>query len=463
VIVLEAGPRVGGRVWTRQLSDGTPFDIGGAWVADAAHQPNIRKLMQELGVGVYRQPDSGINVFVDAKGKVSQYDSQDPVDPLPAIGLAGKVDLAAAIFNLDQMSEVVHLDSPWDDVDFPPLLIVGPKTTLEADTFSIENWLELNMHVPAAKAILRTALAGVFGLDTWAVSLLHLLFFLRSFGGFANSIGTGPGQADEFRVRGGAQEAAKRIAAILGPQAVRLNSPVRQINQDANGVVVTSDTVSVHARRVIVAIPISLTNFIRFLPILPPDRAQLQQRFPQGSVWKIWLVYDEAFWRKRGLSGETVSIDPNDFVPNTRDAGLDAAHNQPGLLNAFVVGDKAREFNRWSRAQRKARIIQEMVHRFGQQAAQLSTLVLFPAVPPANPVPDSYFEYNWSIEEWARGDFAAAPGPGVLTGFGFGPAIREPFRRIHWAGVDTATFPLASFSGAARAGERAAAEVLAAG
>src|SRR2546422_11638457 len=47
VIVLEAGPRVGGRVWTRQLSDGTPFEIGGAWVAHFEHQPNIRKLMQE--------------------------------------------------------------------------------------------------------------------------------------------------------------------------------------------------------------------------------------------------------------------------------------------------------------------------------------------------------------------------------------------------------------------------------
>src|SRR5258706_3723170 len=91
VIVLEAGPQVGGRVWTKHLSDGTPFEIGGAWVADFEHQPNIRQLMKELGVGVYKQPDSGINVFVDANGQVSQYDTQNPVDPLPPISLAGKV------------------------------------------------------------------------------------------------------------------------------------------------------------------------------------------------------------------------------------------------------------------------------------------------------------------------------------------------------------------------------------
>lgn len=71
---------------------------------------------------------------------------------------------------------------------------------------------------------------------------------------------------------------------------------------------VSSDTVSVRARRVIVAIGTALANSIRFDPILQPNRAQLQQRFPQGSIWKIWLAYDRAFWREEGLTGETVSI-----------------------------------------------------------------------------------------------------------------------------------------------------------
>ena len=31
VVVLEARDRVGGRIWTQQLSDGTPVDRGGAW------------------------------------------------------------------------------------------------------------------------------------------------------------------------------------------------------------------------------------------------------------------------------------------------------------------------------------------------------------------------------------------------------------------------------------------------
>ena len=42
VAVLEARDRVGGRIWTYPLSDGSPVDRGGAWLAnrhEAIHAP----------------------------------------------------------------------------------------------------------------------------------------------------------------------------------------------------------------------------------------------------------------------------------------------------------------------------------------------------------------------------------------------------------------------------------------
>jgi monoamine oxidase len=48
--------------------------------------------------------------------------------------------------------------------------------------------------------------------------------------------------------------------------------------------------------------------------------------------------------------------------------------------------------------------------------------------------------------------------PGVL--FDFGPALREPYGRIHWAGTETAEVWNGYMDGAVRSGERAAAEVL---
>jgi monoamine oxidase len=51
--------------------------------------------------------------------------------------------------------------------------------------------------------------------------------------------------------------------------------------------------------------------------------------------------------------------------------------------------------------------------------------------------------------------------PGILTRYG--PLIREPFGRIHWAGTETSTISHGAMDGAVRSGERAAAEILSSG
>jgi monoamine oxidase len=478
VIVLEASGHPGGRVWTQQLSDGTPFDIGAAWVASPEAQPDVRKLMRELNVGTYPQftnGKEGSTVFVGLDGRVSTYQplSDDMLARLPEfssdplLSLAAKADIGLAIFAINEMSKVIHPESPWDDVDLPLTLTVGPKTTREADQITCQTWLDLNLSTPEAKALLSSALLGVFGVSPAAASFLHLLFMVKTFdSNFVNMIGSGKGEAEEFRVQGGFQEMAKRIAKKLGSN-LRLETPVRLIQQGARSVTVVADQVTVRARRVIVATGTTMANTIRFDPILPSARALLQQRMPQGEVWKIWLCYDRPFWRDktRGqLNGESVSIDPRDYVANARDAGADPKQKRaPGLMNAFVAGDRAREFDAMGRAGRKKQVLKELVKRFGKEAGQLSKKITFPVVLPQNPEPDAYFEWNWAFEEFARGDYAALPGPGVLTALGFGDAIRAPFKRVHWASVDAATFPYASVSGAIQSGVKTADEVMAAG
>ena len=51
----------------------------------------------------------------------------------------------------------------------------------------------------------------------------------------------------------------------------------------------------------------------------------------------------------------------------------------------------------------------------------------------------------------------AATAPGTLTDFG--PAIRQVFGRVHWAGTETSTYWSGYMDGAVRAGQRAAIEV----
>ena len=73
--------------------------------------------------------------------------------------------------------------------------------------------------------------------------------------------------------------------------------------------------------------------------------------------------------------------------------------------------------------------------------------------------PIAFIEKDWQAETWTRGCYGGNPGPGVLTDYG--PALRQPIGRVHWAGTETATIWAGYMDGAVRSGERAAAEALA--
>src|SRR5512147_706244 len=52
VVVLEARDRVGGRIWTHHLPDGSPVDRGGAWLAPK-HDAMLG-LACDVGVSTYK-------------------------------------------------------------------------------------------------------------------------------------------------------------------------------------------------------------------------------------------------------------------------------------------------------------------------------------------------------------------------------------------------------------------------
>jgi monoamine oxidase len=262
-----------------------------------------------------------------------------------------------------------------------------------------------------------------------------------------------------LRLPNGVEQILNAIRCAVGEDAFHPNSPVRDIEQFADHVVVRSGTVSVQSRRVIVATSTSAVNSIVFHPPLPPDRAQLQQRMGLGSFWKVWLAYDRPFWRDMGLSGATVCIKKDAFIATTLDSSLN--DNGPGLMTCFIDADKARAFGHLSCQDRRDKVLTEMVRALGtEDAAKLSEKIKFPAVLPQNPEESAYFEWNWSLPDFIRGDYAGAPGPGVYTAVGFGPAITQGCGRIHWAGSDTAHECYGSMTGAVSSGERAAKEVL---
>jgi monoamine oxidase len=239
---------------------------------------------------------------------------------------------------------------------------------------------------------------------------------------------------------GGSQMVSIRLAQELGEGAVRLNAPVRRIEHGDGRVTVHGDGITARGKRVIVALPPTLTSRIAYDPPLPGHRDQLTQRMPQGSVIKCMAIYDEPFWRADGLSGQATS----DAGPAKVVFDNSPPDGSPGVLLAFLEGERARTLGRLPAEERRRQILDGLTRLFGPRAAQ----------------PERFIERIWAEEEWTRGCYGCYMPPGAWTSFG--ATLRAPIGAIHWAGAETATVWNGYMDGAVQSGRRAAREALSA-
>lgn len=138
------------------------------------------------------------------------------------------------------------------------------------------------------------------------ISFLYFLLFIRAAGNYS-LLADIHGGAQQDRIIGGSQQISEFLAASLGEGKVILNNPVRTIRQDHAGVSVVSDGGIYTSRYIVVAVPPALAGRIDYSPPLPAVRDELTQRLPMGTVIKVIVMYDSAFWREQGYSAEAIS------------------------------------------------------------------------------------------------------------------------------------------------------------
>jgi monoamine oxidase len=420
VALLEARDRVGGRTFTVTRDDGAWIDRGGAWVGPG--QDRIYALMNEFGVPAYKQHHDGDAMMV-VDGKKHRYGGTIPWTMSPW----AVTNLGIGLTVAEEMCKEVPHEAPWE-----------AKKAHEWDRISLGEWIEKNTLSKQARQMLDMALAGTYTSAGSETSLLWMLHQMGSGGGPGFVIG-GKGGAQDARPVGGMGAIYRPIAAELG-DALHLSRPVQQIAQDADGVTVSADGLTIRARRVVVAIPLAVAGSIVYEPLLPVDRALLHQRMPSGAVIKISVIYDEPFWRADGFSGQSAA--PDSPATLTIDACTDTGN--PGIMCIITEGPAARRLTKLDDAERKEILIGELVDRFGDKAK----------------TPLEFHLQNWTIERYSGGGMIGHAPTGVLTEFGY--SLRPPCGRVHWAGTESSAIMCGWIDGAVRSGERAAAEVLAA-
>jgi monoamine oxidase len=428
VYVVEARDRVGGRVLNHELGGGAISEAGGTFVGPT--QDRVLALMDDYRIGRFDTYDTGDNVYID-QGSRSTFSDTSPTGSAP-LDPAILPDLATLVTRLDQMAAELPVDAPWQ----------SPRAA-EYDGQTLESWIRANQANPAFLRLTNTACRPIFGTEARDLSLLFVLFYIASSGNeknvgtFERNFNTRQG-GQMWRVTGGSQTIAFRMAAEELKGRIFLGRPVRRIAQGAGRVRVETDTLTLKGKRVIVAVPPTLAGRIDYAPILPFERDQLTQRLGMGALTKVAAVYDRPFWRDKGLTGQVLNTDG--LVSATFDDSPEKG--KEGVIFGFVGGDKCREYAKLSSAEKRSRVLAELSAAFGPEAAK----------------PVEFFETTWANEPWTRGCPVAIAGPG--TYLAYGDQLRKPQGAIHWAGTETSVYWNGYMDGAVRSGERAAKEVL---
>ena len=423
VLVLEARDRVGGRTCTEQ-HHGTWIDLGGQWIGPG--QDRIVALVEELGLATYPQPEHGDDVIVDGSG------ARRVSNVAVAFGDEELTAYLELVGELEAIAEQVPLDSPWS----------APQA-VEWDAVSLAGWVRGRGVPERVAGLFEVGVRAVFAASSAQLSLLHAAHYVHSAGGWSK-LTDSEGGAQQDRVEGGMQPVAERLAGLLPGGTVRTSQAVTAIRHGAHAVQVDAvgpdGPTTVDAAAVVVAIPPTLAGRLAYDPPLGGTRDQLVQNMPQGSVIKFHVLYDEPWWRAEGLSGMVLA--PGAPIGVTFDCTPPAG--TPGLVSGFFEGPAAVAAGEQTTDERRAVVLDVLAQAWGERARDIA----------------GYVDRDWSTEPFTRGCYGAHLPPGAWTVYG--PALRRPVGRIHWAGTETAEHWTGYIDGAIDSGQRAAAEVLAA-
>jgi monoamine oxidase len=419
VLVLEARDRVGGRTLNEELGERKVVEIGGQWVGPP--QKRILALIEELGLETFPTYGEGDNLM-ERNGRLRKYKGT-----IPKMSPLALAETGVVMARINRMARTLDPEAPW----------LAPKAA-EWDSQTFATWIRRHVRTPGARDLMRLGIWAVWAVEPEDLSLLHVLFYIRSAGSFEALLDT-EGGAQDSRIVGGSQLISIRMAEELA-EAVALSAPVRRIEHGNDSVFVHADGLAARARRVIVAMPPVLAGRIAYDPPLPAVRDGLSQRMAQGSVVKCMAIYPEPFWRRQGLSGQVASVEG----PVSVTFDNSPPDGTPGVLLAFLEGRAARRAADLAQEERRQLVVDCLVRFFGDQARR----------------PDRYVDKAWAADEWARGCYGGFLPPGAWTENG--SALRAPIGTIHWAGAETATIWNGYMDGAVSSGERAAREALAA-
>mgnify|MGYP006272406369 CR=1 FL=1 len=418
VTVLEGRDRVGGRIFTLDDVPGHPeaggngIGAGYARVLDAARSA-------EVGLIPVRQRTEGTTgdslINLGGENIMPEDWAASPLNPFP-----------------EDKKTVL----PWA-YQWPYFMQANPLQDVHSWLKpEYANW-DISVHEfmkgqgqDAATIRLACGVGMLYGTSEFDFSTLAM-FHTLTWGALQRQIG-----AEAYAIDGGNQRLPEAMAARL-PRTPRTGAPIEGVRDLGDRVqVVLQDGTVEEAGRVIVTIPFSALQHVRFDPILPPERAYAVAHMGYSQGFQAHFVPTGRFWEEDGLPPDMWTDGP----PGRFAALRYGEGDEPTTFLAFVNGAHGERLDRMAPEAATAEILDYLARVRPSTRGKLRPVKVF----------------SWRRDPFAGGIYSSWK-PGHVSRFA--ELIGRPAGRVHFAGEHTALINR-GMEGAMESGERAAIEVL---
>ena len=413
VAVLEARDRVGGRVLSQHLADGTTIDLGAQWISP--YQRRISALVQKYNLNTIMTHTKGDSII-----KVGEH-LQRISGEMPQVSWISKLDIWQIGWRLDRIAKTLSVTEPWRH----------PKAK-QLDSISFNDWLAKNVLSQEARQYWHYITESGLCTSCDRFSPLEVLQQIASIGGL-KQLET----ADYEFLEKGTQTIAQKMADELG-NCVHLLAPVRSLKYDGQLVRAITDREEFYGKRIILALPPQLMETISFDNEFADQLDRRPKKLLLGQIIKNIIVYKRAWWRDLGLSGTADTPgEPIDFlVDSSNKAG------EPGILVAFASGSSAASLSQIDSETRQTIIMTYIQKILGKAPAS----------------PQYFVSMDWISEPWSCGGYASRRAIGEWINWQ--DTLTTSRAPLHFAGTETATEWRSYIEGALQSAERASKEVI---
>ncbi len=410
VIVVEARPRVGGRVWTVRegFADNQYAEAGGEMI-DEAHEA-VKSLAEAYRLPLVRVLKSG---FAFARP-----DSQGRVNIVKPAANRGWARMSRELQELIRLYRLA--ERRWDS---PISAAIGRR--------SVAEWLNER----GADDELRETAAGLRGFFLADPEELSLLALVDQ---YSSDSATGANRM--YRIKGGNDRLPEAMAAELGDR-VQLGTELMAISQRGRRVRVALRNKRLPSQidvdYVVSALPAPLLRRVPITPALPTRQHEAIEQLEYGKGTKTLLQFPKRFWVSRLQPRAFGSAQPHGAV-------WDANEEQrgPSGILSLLAGGSASDQTAHIMAKQGIVGLARTLDWLGYRGEPITAST----------------QVRWESDIWSRGGYA-------VFDASFDPALRpwlaQPNGRIFFAGEHTSLTWQGYMNGAVESGQRAAAELAA--